>query len=145
MLPPCHRLNLHKLIIFSRQHSQSIFLLQQKSGLTYMWTVCLADNSHETTSLICTEDIHNTKLIVFRALYQVATFCYQQFYQVANWIFRQQICYLLLLISNPGQSDFFIKVVDINSHTWWQTVQIQISWLLDTSVAFYTVCLGRDN
>ena len=27
-----------------------------------MWTVCLADNSHETTSLICTEDIHITKV-----------------------------------------------------------------------------------
>ena len=29
-----------------------------------------------------------------------------------------------------GQSDYLIMVVDINSHSEWQTVQIQISWLL---------------
>ena len=29
-----------------------------------------------------------------------------------------------------SQSDYFIQIVDINSHTEWQTVQIQISWLL---------------
>ena len=33
---------------------------------------------------------------------QVAIFCYQYFKQVANGIFRWQICYLLLLISNPA-------------------------------------------
>ena len=33
----------------------------------------------------------------------------------------------LLIVS---QSDFLIQVVDANSHTEWQTVQIQISWLL---------------
>ena len=32
------------------------------------------------------------------------TFCYQQFKQVANGIYRWQICYLLLLISNPAMS-----------------------------------------
>ena len=32
---------------------------------------------------------------------QIAIFFYQQFKQVANGIFRWQICYLLLLISNP--------------------------------------------
>ena len=32
-----------------------------------------------------------------------------------------------LLVS---QSDYLIQIVDINSHTEWQTVQIQISWLL---------------
>ena len=35
---------------------------------------------------------------------QVATFCYPPFQQVANGIFRWQICYLLLLISNPGMN-----------------------------------------
>ena len=53
-----------------------------------MLIVCLAEDSYEMSSLICTEDIHNTKLVVFGALYQVASFCYQQFDQVANWIFR---------------------------------------------------------
>ena len=33
---------------------------------------------------------------------QVATFCYPHFKQEANGFFRGQICYLLLLISNPG-------------------------------------------
>ena len=33
----------------------------------------------------------------------------------------------LLIVS---QSDYLIQVVDTNSHTEWQTVQIQISWLL---------------
>ena len=27
-------------------------------------------------------------------------------------------------------SDYLIQIVDINSHTSWQTVQIQISWFL---------------
>ena len=29
-----------------------------------------------------------------------------------------------------SQSDYLMQIVDINSHTEWQTVQIQISWLL---------------
>ena len=40
----------------------------------------------------------------------------------------------LFLIFN--QSDYLIQIVDINSHTSWQTVQIQISWLLQ-------ICKGR--
>ena len=28
-----------------------------------------------------------------------------------------------------SQSDYLIQIVDINSHTEWQTVQIQVSWL----------------
>ena len=35
---------------------------------------------------------------------QAATFCHQLFQQVANGILRWQICYLLLLISNPGSA-----------------------------------------
>ena len=38
-----------------------------------------------------------------------------------------------------SQSDYLIQIVDINSHTEWQIVQIQISWLLK----IYTVCKGR--
>ena len=34
--------------------------------------------------------------------FQAATFRYLLFQQVANGIFRWQLCYLLLLISNPG-------------------------------------------
>ena len=34
--------------------------------------------------------------------------------------------HLLLIVS---QSDSFIQIVDINSHSEWQTVHIQISWL----------------
>ena len=41
--------------------------------------------------------------------------------------------------SNFSQSDYLIQIVDINSHTEWQTVQIQISWVLQ----IYTVCKGR--
>ena len=29
-----------------------------------------------------------------------------------------------------SQSDYLIQIVDINSHTYWQTIQIQISWFL---------------
>ena len=29
-----------------------------------------------------------------------------------------------------SQSEYLIQIVDINSHSEWQTVQIQISWLL---------------
>ena len=38
-----------------------------------------------------------------------------------------------------SQTDYLIQIVDINSHTEWQRVQIQISWLLQ----IYTVCKGR--
>ena len=57
------------------------------------------------------------KLIVFGALYQVATFCYQQFDQVANWIFRQQIYYLLLLISNPAPFELH-QLVQVSIQNW---------------------------
>ena len=40
-----------------------------------------------------------------------------------------------------SQSDYSIQVVDTNLHSNWQTVQIQISWLLKK--ANYTVCKGR--
>ena len=55
-----------------------------------------------------------------------------------------------------SQLDSLIQIVDINSHTEWTTVQIQISWLLvnranPDELAFfrnqliwiYTVCKGR--
>ena len=38
-----------------------------------------------------------------------------------------------------SQSDYLIQIVDINSQTSWQIVQIQIRWLLQ----IYTVCKGR--
>ena len=43
-----------------------------------------------------------------------------------------------------SQSDYLIQIVDINSHTEWQTVQIQISWLLRSQLIWiYTVCKGQ--
>ena len=45
--------------------------------------------------------------------------------------------HLLLIFSQP---DYLIRIVAINSHTLWQTVQIQISWLL---IWIYTICKGR--
>ena len=44
-----------------------------------------------------------------------------------------------LLIFN--QSDYLIQVVDINSITEWQTVQIQISWLLQKPTDLDLHCL----
>ena len=38
-------------------------------------------------------------------------------------------------------SDSLINIVAVNSHTEWQTVQIQISWLLQ--IWIYIVCKGR--
>ena len=47
----------------------------------------------------------------------------------------------LLIVS---QSDYLIQTVDISSHTEWQTVQIQISWLLQSQlICIYTICTGR--
>ena len=40
-------------------------------------------------------------------------------------------------------SDYLIKVVDVNSHTKWQTVQIQISWLLQKPTDLDLHCLQR--
>ena len=42
-----------------------------------------------------------------------------------------------------SQSDYLIKIVDINSHTEWQTVQIQISWLLKKPTDLGLHCLQR--
>ena len=39
-----------------------------------------------------------------------------------------------------SQSDYLIQVIDTNSHSQWQTVQIQISCQL---IWIYTVCKGR--
>ena len=41
------------------------------------------------------------------------------------------------------QSDYLIQIVDINSHTEWQTVQIQISWLLQKPTDLDLHCLQR--
>ena len=46
----------------------------------------------------------------------------------------------LLIVS---QSDSLIQIVDINSHTKWQTVQIQISWLLQKPTDLELHCLQR--
>ena len=46
----------------------------------------------------------------------------------------------LLIVS---QSDHFIQAVDTNSHTEWQTVQIQISWLLKKPTDFDIHCFQR--
>ena len=43
-----------------------------------------------------------------------------------------------------SQSDYLIQIVDINSHTEGQIVQIQISWLLRSQLIWiYAVCKGR--
>ena len=47
------------------------------------------------------------------------------------------------LLLSVSQSDDLIQVVDINSHTEWQTVQIQISWLLKKSTDLDLHCLQR--
>ena len=40
--------------------------------------------------------------------------------------------------------DNLIQILDINSYTEWQTVQIQFSWLLRSHlIRIYTVCKGR--
>ena len=40
-----------------------------------------------------------------------------------------------------SQSDYLIQIVDFNSHTYWQTVQIQISWLLQKPSDLDLYCL----
>ena len=45
---------------------------------------------------------------------------------------------LLLILS---QSGYLIQTVAINLHTWWQTVQIQISWLLQKPTDLDLHCL----
>ena len=42
-----------------------------------------------------------------------------------------------------SQSDYLMQVVDINSLTEWQTVQIQISWLLKKPTDLDLHCLQR--
>ena len=42
-----------------------------------------------------------------------------------------------------SQSDYLIQVVDINSNAEWQTVQIQISWLLQKPTDLDLHCLQR--
>ena len=40
-----------------------------------------------------------------------------------------------------SQSDYWIQIVAINLHSWWQTVQIQISWLLKKPTDLDLHCL----
>ena len=42
-----------------------------------------------------------------------------------------------------SQSDYLIQIIDKNSHTGWQTVQIQISWLLQKPTDLDLHCLQR--
>ena len=42
-----------------------------------------------------------------------------------------------------SQSDHLIRIVATNSHTYWQTVQIQISWLLQKPTDLDLHCLER--
>ena len=42
-----------------------------------------------------------------------------------------------------SQSDYLIQIVNINSHSDWQTVQIQISWLLQKPTDLDLHCLQR--
>ena len=44
-----------------------------------------------------------------------------------------------------SQSDYLIQVVDTNSNTEWQTVQIQISWLLQKPTDQDLHCLQRQD
>ena len=48
--------------------------------------------------------------------------------------------HLLLIVS---QSDYLIQVIDTNSNTEWQTVQIHISWLLQKPTNLNLHCLLR--
>ena len=52
-------------------------------------------------------------------------------------------CLIKILI--VSQSDYLIPVVDINSYTEWQTVQIQISWLLQKLTDLDLHCLQRQD
>ena len=42
-----------------------------------------------------------------------------------------------------SQSDYLIQIVDINSRTQWQAVQIQISWLLQKPTDLDLHCLQK--
>ena len=44
-----------------------------------------------------------------------------------------------------SQSDYLIGIVAINSHTLWQTVQIQISWLLQKPIDLDLHCLQKQS
>ena len=46
----------------------------------------------------------------------------------------------LLIVS---QLDYLIKIVEINSHTEWQTVKIQISWLFQKPADLDLHCVQR--
>ena len=44
-----------------------------------------------------------------------------------------------------SQSDYLIQIVDKNSHSDWQTVQIQISWLLQKPTDLDLHCLQKQD
>ena len=44
-----------------------------------------------------------------------------------------------------SQSGYLIQIVAIDLHTWWQTVQIQISWLLQKPTDLDLHCLQRQS
>ena len=58
----------------------------------------------------------------------------------SNWHWADQFLFRFIC-----RSDYFIQVVDTNSHTKWQTVQIQISWLLQMPTDLDLYCLQRQS
>ena len=97
------------------QHFQSISLISAKMRLDITCDLSAWQNSH-MKCLICTEDIHNTCPCPAEYIKMPCPFLY-------------------------NQSDYLIQIIDINSYTELQTVQIQISWLLRSQLIWiYTVC-----
>ena len=47
-----------------------------------------------------------------------------------------------LIVSQP---EYLIQIVDINSHTEWEIVQIQLSWLLQKPADLVLYCLQRQS
>ena len=72
----------------------------------YVFSYQQKNNFSENGHVLCS----SKKLLPYQNS-QVATFCDQQFKHVANGIFRGQISYLLLLISNPAIDKAYTQLV----------------------------------
>ena len=88
--------------------------------------------------IINVNKFHHYRLISTAIQYCICVSNYAEFNPChAEYI---KMAHPLLIFS---QSDYLIQIVDINSNTEWQTVQIQIGWLLQKPTDLDLHCLQK--
>ena len=107
----------------------------QKTRLTCLiWTFIA--HTDVTRSLFCVKAHNNSQVVCLLLCISILLCAVSLTLVMLNTLMP---CPFLIF----SQSDYLIQVVDTNSHSKWQTVQIQISWLLQKPTDLDLHCLQR--